>query len=229
MNKRTVYGLLIVGIGLIALAGSLGYYEVEGLWRTFWPVILIAFGLANLVEEPRNIVISGLMTVVGVVFLLRNLGYEYFEKIDIWAMIWPLVIIFIGVTLLTSRSGSRSYRNEHRTNYGGKDLDIIRIFSGEDMVVNTNDFRGGDVVTVFGGVNLDLRNASVQDRPARIDMVCIFGGADIKVPEDWHVKITGVPIFGGWGNKTILKTSPDRPVDLEISAVVIFGGMDVKH
>lgn len=227
MNKRTLYGLLIIGIGLLALAGSIGYLEYDGgLWSTFWPVILIAIGLVNLIDEPRNVLFAGMMTLLGTVFLLRNLGFAIFERLDFWEVFWPVVIIFVGLQLITSRKFSIS-GGASRT-VSGDDLEVIRIFSGADIANDSRDFSGGDIITIFGGANVDLRNASITNRPARIDIVAVFGGADIKVPEDWNVKVTGVPIFGGWGNKTKARNS-NQPVDLEISAVTIFGGLDVKN
>lgn len=226
MNKRTIYGILIIGVGLLALAGSIGYFELEeGLWVTFWPVILITIGLVNLIDEPRNVLFSGMMTVVGVIFLLRNLGFEFFENLAFWEVFWPIIIIFVGLQLITSKS----FVHVGRSTVSGSDLDIVRIFSGGDVRIDSQDFEGGDVVTIFGGVTIDLREAAIRNRPARIDVVSVFGGADIKVPDDWKVKVTGVPIFGGWGNKTSNKHSAGHPVDLEISCVTIFGGMDVKN
>lgn len=226
MNKRSIYGILILAVGVIALAGSLGFVEIDrGLWATFWPVILIAIGLINMIEDPHNILFAGIMTLLGTVFLLRNLGFEMFERFDFWEVFWPVIIIFVGLQLLTSK---KVFSGRSNTT-SGDDLDIVRIFSGSDTYIDSQNFTGGDVVTVFGGANIDLRGASVQHKPARIDIVCIFGGADLKVPEGWKVKVTGVPIFGGWGNKTTMKNNTDQAVDLEISCVTIFGGMDVKN
>lgn len=227
MNKRSLYGFLILAVGVIALAGSLGYLEIDGgIWSTFWPVILIAIGLVNLIDEPRNVFFGGIMTILGGVFLARNLGYSLFERLDFWELFWPLVIIAVGLQILTSKR--ISFSGGHNRTMSGDDLDIIRIFSGADVAIDSQNFSGGDIVTVFGGANIDLRGARITDRPARVDVVAIFGGTDIKVPEDWKVKVTGVPIFGGWGNKTAMKSS-SQPVDLEISCVTIFGGFDVKN
>lgn len=227
MNRRTIYGVLILAVGVLALAGSLGYIEINGgLWFTFWPVILIAIGLVNLLDEPKNYFFSGVMLLLGGVFLARNLGVELFQGLDFWGIFWPLVIIAVGLQLMTSR-GRRSVFG-HKQTVSGDDLDIVRIFSGGDVSVESQDFTGGDVVTIFGGADVDLRNAQIKGKPAKIDMVTIFGGANIIVPKDWKVKVTGVPIFGGWSNRTAMK-GQDQVIDLEISGVSIFGGFDVKN
>lgn len=48
----------------------------------------------------------------------------------------------------------------------------------------------------------------------------------MKVPEHVRVEITGIPIFGGWEDKTRRKDI-DSPL-LKINALVIFGGVEVK-
>lgn len=227
MNRRTIYGVLILAVGVLALAGSLGYIEINGgLWFTFWPVILLAIGLVNLLDEPKNYFFSGVMLLLGGVFLARNLGVELFRGLDFWGIFWPLVIIAVGLQLMTSRGRGSIFG--HRQTVSGDDLDIVRIFSGGDVSVESQDFTGGDVVTIFGGADVDLRNAQIKGKPAKMDVVTIFGGANIIVPEGWKVKVTGVPIFGGWSNRTAMK-GQDQVIDLEISGVSIFGGFDIKN
>lgn len=34
-----------------------------------------------------------------------------------------------------------------------------------------------------------------------------MGGVELKLPVDWEVKISGIPIMGGWENKTTSQTS----------------------
>lgn len=225
MTKRSIWGLIIVGVGLLALAGSLGYIETDHLWSNYWPVIFIGIGLANLVESPKNFVFSGLTVVFGTVMLLNNLGYFNFSWDDVWAVVWPVIIIAIGLQLLINRQGSSDRSNRDPSNK----LDVLCIFSGVDISNNSPDFSGGDVVAIFGGAKVDLRPATIVDRPVRLDVVSVFGGAEIIVPSDWNVKVTGVPIFGGWENKTSQQGYVEGPLDLEINAVTIFGGLEVKN
>lgn len=226
MNKRTIFGLLILGVGLIALAGSLGYVEVDGLWSTFWPVILIAIGLVNILDQPKNWMFNSIIAILGVVFLLRNLGIEYLEDLRFWEVVWPVIIIYAGIWLLSNK---KVVHISGRRNVNDDAIEAFALFSGADMVSHSQDFKGGDVFAMFGGVDLNLRSAVIQDGKAKLDVFCMFGGVDIKVPEDWRVKVTGLPLFGGWGNKTSMKNAGDRPVDLEVNCLVLFGGMDIKN
>ena len=227
MNKRTVIGILILTVGLLALAGSFGYVEIDGLFKTFWPILLIAVGLINLIDEPKNYVFSGIMTIVGTILLLRNLGFEYFEHLRFWEIIWPLVIIAIGLWILTSKGprGGLFGKNEVSEDV----VDNVVLFSGAETINSSQNFKGGNIFAMFGGVELDLRGAKIVDVPAKMDVFVAFGGVDLKVPEEWKVMVTGVPLFGGWGNKTRLSKEPNREVDLVIHGFALFGGFDIKN
>jgi hypothetical protein len=63
-----------------------------------------------------------------------------------------------------------------------------------------------------------------------LDLAAAFGGIDIKVPNDWKVEVTGVPIFGGWTDKTHYTPQPDgREKILAIKCLAIFGGVEIKN
>lgn len=226
MNKRSIIGLLIIGVGLLLLAGSLGYIKTEGLWSTFWPVILIGIGLANLADKPRKYTFGIIMTLLGTIFLLKNLGFDVLRNFHFWDLFWPVIIIVVGIWFLTSKN---------RTSFGSRSeisddvIETLVIFSGSNSMNQSQEFKGGQMTAIFGGIDLDLRSANITEAPAKIDVFAAFGGVDIKVPQDWRVKVTGIPIFGGWGNKTYHKENVSKDIDLEINCLVLFGGFDVKN
>mgnify|MGYP000545247364 CR=1 FL=1 len=49
------------------------------------------------------------------------------------------------------------------------------------------------------------------------------------VPSNWRVQVTGVPVFGGWSNKTNKVEVDDNNPVLKINCLVLFGGMEVKN
>jgi len=57
-----------------------------------------------------------------------------------------------------------------------------------------------------------------------------FGGVDVLVPEGWKVIDRGVPILGGFVNKTIPPAANDSDVPtLRVHYVTFCGGIDIKN
>ena len=94
-------------------------------------------------------------------------------------------------------------------NYSQDDLiDSTNIFSGTKKVVLSKSFKGGDIVNVFGGCEIDLTQADMTT-PAELEVTAIFGGATLIVPSNWAIKSEAVTIFGGIGDKRRITPSPD--------------------
>lgn len=81
-------------------------------------------------------------------------------------------------------------------------------------------------MTVFGGVDLDLRQVKAVEAGCAINITVLFGGAEIMVPEDWNIIITGSPIFGGLEDKT--KGSEKSTTNVTINCTIAFGGLEIK-
>jgi hypothetical protein len=86
------------------------------------------------------------------------------------------------------------------------------------------------VVTVFGGADLDLRDAILPGQEITIRAVSVFGGLSITAPPEMRVVDSGVAIFGGRdvAADTAESGQPDAPV-LRLSGACVFGGVFVTH
>lgn len=85
-------------------------------------------------------------------------------------------------------------------------------------------------LAVFGGVELDFREATFTAKETTVYANCLFGGIEITVPDDVVVHVSGVPIFGGYdhGKGGSGTYPPDAPVVL-VKGLAIFGGVEVKR
>jgi len=93
--------------------------------------------------------------------------------------------------------------------------------------MTSKNFKGGEVNTVFGGYQLDLRDVKVAKEGAEININCAFGGVEIFVPKDCRVVTNGTGILGGW-TPDLKSNEVETPV-LTISGVVAFGAVDIKE
>jgi hypothetical protein len=104
------------------------------------------------------------------------------------------------------------------------------VFGGGHRRIDSQEFEGGDAVALFGGVQLDLRQADTKLPELNIDITAAFGGVEIRVPETWAVSMRVTSIFGGYDDKTHAPPpGAAKPPTLVITGAVIFGGLAVKN
>jgi hypothetical protein len=104
---------------------------------------------------------------------------------------------------------------------------VLAIFGGGDHSGRWRVAERLRVVNIFGGADLDLREATLAAPDVRITVVSVFGGSDIVVPEGMHVELSSFALFGG--DKLKLggpDPAPGAPV-VHVRCVSIFGGTDV--
>jgi predicted membrane protein len=109
-------------------------------------------------------------------------------------------------------------------------IDYVNIFSGGERQIVSQNFKGGKLSAVFGGIDLDLSKARLAPGRNILEIACVFGGATIIVPDNWYVTIEVTPVLGGFSDTR--KLHPGRTVEsdsqLVIKGAVVFGGGEVK-
>ena len=102
------------------------------------------------------------------------------------------------------------------------------VFSGRDIRVDNSEFVGGDLSVIFGGIDLNLKNAVIR-KNITIEVKAIFGGIDILMPSNVRVVVDVTPILGGVdnGTRTPLGADENTPT-VFIRGTCLFGGLDVK-
>lgn len=102
---------------------------------------------------------------------------------------------------------------------------IAAICGGKKFQSRAEHLRSGAVVASMGGIDLDLRDATLDPAGATIDLNATMGGVQITVPEAWAVDIDKSALAGGVEAKvTAREDLPDDAPSLHIRAVVRMGG-----
>jgi predicted membrane protein len=222
-----ILGAAICAVGVALLLDHMGVVAVGNLWR-FWPLLLIVAGTVNLTESGKQ-AWGALLLVVGVLFQLDNLGYIHFRIADLW----PLAIIAAGVAMIWGSFKARQFK----TKVGGaaNAMNATSVFGGVERRVGAKDFKYGSVSAVFGGVELDFRDAEMEGEEAVMDINVIFGGVEIRVPDHWRVEARNQSMFAGYTDTTRGTGNPPAggtvtgTKTLVITGQVLFGGIEVKN
>ncbi len=105
-----------------------------------------------------------------------------------------------------------------------EEIDLVAIFEGKELVSSADPFYGGKVLTMFGGVLLDLRKTQPAPTGIRIDLAVVMGGVSLVVPEGWRVRFDGKMFMGGWTDNTRTTAEEDVPT-VTITGFVAMGGL----
>lgn len=83
-------------------------------------------------------------------------------------------------------------------------------------------------LAVLGGVDLDLRDATIEGDEIVITAVAVLGGIEIVVPEGVQVELDGFALLGGTEHKQgKAPIRPGTPV-VHVRAFTLMGGIEVK-
>lgn len=229
MKRKNFVGLLIIAIGILILLDRLEIVDGDILSR-YWPMIIIAIGIINLFDKYSSNLIATIFILVGCMFQLRELELEIFRDIRIGEFIFPVIVIIVGLSFIFPKKKIFDRKLNNKKVVSSDTLDSICFFSAADIVNQSSNFQGGDLVTAFGGIDADLKNSNILGTDSIvINAYAIFGGIDIIVPDDWKVEVRGLPLFGGWSNKTRKYDNHDKNKVLIVKALVLFGGLEVKY
>ncbi len=222
-------GIILIIVGTIFLLDHMGVIRGEELWR-FWPLAIVGVGLLKIFNHGER--------AVGVGFILVGVLVQFYKLKIVslsWDTIWPFILIVVGITMILSRfelpkipgmqgslvSDGRDSLNEHA------------LFGGVERRVSVNNFRGGMITAVFGGVEVDFRGADIEGEEAVVLVEAIFGGIEITVPDRWNITFQGQSIFAGFTDET-RQQMPD-PAGAAVRKTLIlrgravFGGITVKN
>ncbi len=84
-------------------------------------------------------------------------------------------------------------------------------------------------VAMMGGVELDFRDAVLQEGTTEINCFAFWGGVEITVPPGVEVESRGFALMGGFDQDAELETrpGPDAPV-LRINGFALMGAVEIK-
>jgi DUF1707 SHOCT-like domain len=104
---------------------------------------------------------------------------------------------------------------------------MIAIFGGASRRGRWRVRKNIQSLTLFGGTDLDLRDAIFEAPVVEISGFWCFGGLDIKVPEGIDVRDQTAGVFGGTDIRDIGDPAPGAPT-LVIKGMTLFGGVTVR-
>lgn len=102
-------------------------------------------------------------------------------------------------------------------------------FSGLDFKIESQAWKGGELVVTAGGVGLDLRYARLDPEGALLDVQIVMGGVDIRVPDTWQIQCDVTPFLGGADDSTRSTQGSTSAPLLRVVGSVTLGGLSIRN
>ena len=242
VKGRMWTGIFILLIGIVALFKVAYIIPPEWSWIYTWPVFLIALGLFIGIRHRFHGISWFILMLIGGAFLYDHL----YPDINMQRYTWPIVLIVLGLFYILRPKGRWYWQvgekknspladtpadpiiNPEATDSKEDYVNATSVFGGAKKNILSKNFKGGEIVNIFGGTELNLSQADINGE-AVIEMTTIFGGTKLIIPSNWTVKSDAAVIFGGVEDKRPLPATNDGPAKtLTLKGTVIFGGIDIK-
>ena len=246
VSPRYFIGGILVIVGALLLLGNTGVINLDWGWdliRTWWPLLLIVWGLWELVSGGFR------FRLWPIILLLLGIGFQL-SALNLWewdfSVVWPVFIVIVGLAILLGRRRRRARRRERA---GDPRVEVIvegttvarpgsdprnggswrAVFNNLEEDYTGREFRGGEVEANFGNVTLDLRGATLPNDRARLDVNLTFGGLHLRVPAGWRINYEGVST-----HFADVQDNRDQPAtevvtgQLTISGTATFGNLEIS-
>lgn len=224
MKKITgiIIGVLLICCGIIYLLDVFELARVGFSLDGWWTLFIILPCLDGIFTSKQKLgSLVGLL--LGVLLLLAARGI--LEYAVIWKIMVPAVIVVIGIKILVRSVSARGNAGEESV--GGVCTEHMAVFNEQVVDIANSEIFVSKIGAVFGGIKCNLADAKIREGSC-MNLICIFGGADIVLPENVSVKNNVFCLFGGVSDKRAPKVSNDESPTLTINGFCIFGGADLK-
>lgn len=219
-TPKLILGLAVIAAGVLFTLDNLRIVDADD-FILYWPVALIAIGVAQLPRASRQQAFFGWVLIGGGLWiLLYNVEIVDLEP---WAFFWPAILVLIGINLILGALRRRDAVTGAESVVNG-----FAFWSGLERQFSSQDFRGGDLTAIMGGCEIDLTGAAIRGEPPVLHVFAFWGGIDLRVPREWRIDFRVLPLLGGATDETVAPSSPNAPT-LVVKGMAIMGGVEIKN
>jgi predicted membrane protein len=233
-RSRLWSGLILVVVGALLLLDNLHYIRFGEFARTWWPSLLILFGLWHLAHARHRRIGGALFWILfGVLLQVDRLNLFPWWSFD---RLWPVLLVIVGLWLLASRlrPGVASFSSGAEEE-SGEVVDAFVVWGGLERALTARQFSGGRAAAVMGVIELDLRRAELAPGEQHLDLTAVMGGIELRVPETWQIKVDGTPVLGAVvDSRKSVGAAPATASEsagkgtLHLHGIAVMGGIEIK-
>jgi hypothetical protein len=253
-NSSLIIGAFIIIAGMLMLLRRIGLPIPH--WLLGWEMLLIGIGLVMGFKSGFRDISWLFPIIIGTIFLSKDI-FPFFRLSNlIWPL--GIIIIGVLIITKGNRSRFRNdflptepdpispgenfvsgfqkldesgnpVATPPPSNSGPDDqIECTAIFGGVKRNVVSKNFKGGEIVAIFGGADVDLTHADFNG-VIKLEATNILGGTKLIVPPTWDVQSEMVAIFGGVEDKRRINPEMiNRNKRLILMGTAFLGGLEIR-
>lgn len=106
------------------------------------------------------------------------------------------------------------------------EFQVAAFFGGKSFESHAAGLRSGSVITSMGGVEIDLREATLDPAGADLELKTTMGGVQVLVPDHWAVDLSSETVAGECQARvTAIEELPEDAPRLHVHAATRMGGV----
>ena len=208
-NKRgnIIWGIALILVGLVLAGKYMLGWDISLMFDGWWTLFIIIPALISIIDNGFR-VSNVFCLFLGVLLLLAS--QESLSTIFTWKLILPLVLVFIGISIIIStfsnkpvNIGGSKYRDKNGEPIDEETFDSSRdnisVSFGRRSFTSDSYFNGCNISCSFGYAKLDLRNAIING-DCVITCHNSFGQTEILLPPNHNVNVMISPTAGNIDN-----------------------------
>lgn len=216
---NTIIGIIVILVGGLFLASNFYLFPIHYLSIIFtWQSILIVIGVITYLNS-GNKSLGVLIASIGILGFIPNF--------------WALLLIGLGVYIIYKNQSKKASGNIYESGEKGDVTDYINdisIFGGSKKSFQFDNFRGGNITSIFGGSEINLTDSNLYEGISTLNLFFLFGGSNLRIPSNWKVFVEFTPILGGFKDKRIIVADEiSENKKLVIKGFILFGGGELKN
>lgn len=134
-------------------------------------------------------------------------------------------LVAVGIQLTLAVAGRIMSKRLGRGDEHSDEFQVAAVFGGKKFHSQATGLRSGTVISSMGGVDLDLRDATLDPDGASLELKATMGGFQVTVPPEWAIDFDDDSVTGGVDiNVTPVEELPPDAPKLHIHALAKMGG-----
>jgi predicted membrane protein len=240
MAWRYLFGFFVLLLGVAFLAMQMGLVSDDRLYTALtqcWPIIVIGIGMNQLFRRTDRPWGSLAVVALGIVLLAMASNHfpSHHHPREMTAFFGMIILAILGLRMvLPRRTRQESYTAVHGAQNKAvrfaHTLKEFQLISGVHFHNDSQQFKGGQVSTIFGEYEIDLRGAALAHTGGELILTAIFGNIAVRVPEHMTIEVSGTPMLGSIDNlaKQIVPIEQGRPI-LKLRCTSVLSAIEITN